>query len=104
MDLRKDFFSWTSVKGVSYYQIDLAYMEDTIEHSTYMALGSVKSPTTSVCLATLTTPEWDMTRFREKLMPGRTGTWSVTAFDKTGKRVGTTLSNRPFFVARGLGE
>ncbi len=104
MDLRKDFFRWTPVKDVSYYQVDLAYMEDTTESSTYIGLGSAKSSTTTLCLATSTIAEWDLKRFKEKLLPGRTGMLSVVAFDKTGRRVGTTLNSRPFFVARGLEE
>jgi hypothetical protein len=35
-------------------------------------------------------------RFKEKLLPGRTGMLSVVAFDKIGRRVGTTLTADPF--------
>jgi hypothetical protein len=105
VDLRKDFFRWTPVRGASHYLIQLGYHEDTPQHSTYYGIGGGKSPSTNLCLGSSVLPDWNLEQIRKRLIPGRTGTWSVEAFDASGRRIGTSLGNaRPFFVAHGLEE
>jgi predicted Ser/Thr protein kinase/tetratricopeptide (TPR) repeat protein len=103
VDLRRDFFRWSAVPGAKHYMVEFGYREDSVNTSTHYGLSSVKVSATSLCLGA--SPEKEVHQLRERLVAGRTGVWSVSAYDAAGRRVGAVVDgNRPFLVAHGLGE
>ena len=102
VDLQRDFFRWTAVDGATSYYVNFGYKEDNLQTSTFYGLPGVSVPTTSVCLGTLA-PKEIQPLLRSKLSAGRTGTWSVLAFDAKRRRLGTMVqTNHSFLVARSL--
>jgi tetratricopeptide (TPR) repeat protein len=103
-DLQRGVFRWSPVAGASSYRVNFGYKEDNLQTSTFYGLPCVTVSSANVCLGTV--PPKDVhTYLRTRLVPGRTGTWSVEALDAAGKKVGAMVqSNHPFLVARGLGQ
>jgi tetratricopeptide (TPR) repeat protein len=103
-DLQRDIFRWTAVAGARSYRVNFGYREDSLQSSTVNGLPCVTASSAGVCLGTLP-PKEVPSYLRDRLVPGRTGTWSVEAFDAAGRKVGAMVqSNHPFLVARGLGQ
>jgi predicted Ser/Thr protein kinase len=99
INLQTDRFQWTAVAGAAYYQVTFGYLRETPAGSASEVFAHVRSNTSSLCLSD---PLPATALLREKLFAGRTGIWTVTAYDAQGHRVGDVVGNyRPFFVARG---
>jgi len=93
--------AWHPVAGADHYIVQLSY------------LGQGPSPTQTYFLSPRTTetrlrfaslPEAARAQLTRHFAVGRTGSWRVDAYDRQGRRVGTSLEDRRLLVLGGWGE
>lgn len=92
-------FSWREVTGASYYQVRFEYTTET-PHPTSTMFAVVR--TTAPSLRPDNLAPADRKALAENLLTGRTGGWSVEAFDAHDRRIGLSLDPHRFVVTREL--
>lgn len=92
-------FRWQTVPQAEYYQVRFQYSIES-PHSTSTVFAFIRTTEPQLRLDTLNA--FDHRAIAENLVAGRTGGWSVTAFDAQKRRVGVTLRERRFLVAEAL--
>lgn len=92
-------FSWREVAGTSYYQVQFEYTTET-PHPISTMFAFVRTTETSLRPENLAPA--DRKALAENLLTGRTGGWSVEAFDADDRRIGLSLDTHRFTVSREL--
>ncbi|MEQ9410912.1 MAG: serine/threonine-protein kinase [Fuerstiella sp.] len=92
-------FSWREVAGASYYQVRFEYTtESPHPKSTMFAVIRTTEPS----LRPDNLAAADRQALTENLLTGRTGGWSVEAFDADDRRIGLSLDTHRFVVTKEL--
>jgi hypothetical protein len=99
VDLARDVFRWSSVAGATSYHL---FLHDESNTGGQQIVARIESDKTSVVLSDPRPKR--IGSIEPSLAPGRTGRWRVEAFDGAGRRVGKSLKDGRFLVARGLSE
>jgi hypothetical protein len=92
-------FRWRPVPNAAYYQIQFLYSTES-PHPTSTTFAFIRVNEPQLQLSKLETA--DRKAIAENLLTGRTGGWSVVAYDANDRRVGISLEERRFLVAEQL--
>ncbi|MBS0205694.1 MAG: serine/threonine protein kinase [Planctomycetes bacterium] len=92
-------FRWQAVPQAAYYQVRFLYSTESPQ-STTTVFAFIRTEQTQLRFDKL--EAFDRKSIAENLLAGRTGGWSVTAYDAQNKRVGVSLEERRFLVAEEL--
>jgi predicted Ser/Thr protein kinase/tetratricopeptide (TPR) repeat protein len=92
-------FRWQPVPQAAYYQVRFLYSTES-PHPTTTVFAFIRTEKTQLRLDSLR--EFDRKSIAENLLTGRTGGWSVTAYDDHKRCVGVSLEARRFLVAEEL--
>ncbi|HHW78981.1 MAG TPA: hypothetical protein GX399_18430 [Xanthomonadaceae bacterium] len=92
-------FRWRPIPEAAYYQVRFLYSTES-PHATTTVFRFIRTEETQLRFDSL--QEFDRKSIAENLLTGRTGGWSVTAFDVANRRVGVSLEERRFLVAEEL--
>ncbi len=92
-------FRWRAVPQAAYYQVRFLYSTES-PHATTTVFAFLRTEETELRLDSLKAN--DRKAIAENLLAGRTGGWSVTAYDAQKRRIGVTLEERRFLVAEEL--
>lgn len=92
-------FQWRPVPEAAYYQVRFLYSTET-PHPTTVVFAFIRTEKTLLRMDRLEGHE--RKSIAENLLKGRTGGWSVTAYDSHDRRIGVALEERRFLVAEEL--
>jgi serine/threonine protein kinase len=101
VDLRTGAFHWAELPGAKYYTLGLAHEEPIPGGVRVNPLLDVRTESTSVSLESL--PGADVKKLAP-LTAGRTGKWSVHAYDAKDRHLGASAEDRRFTVTQRLAE
>ncbi len=99
INLNETLFTWLAVAGAAYYQVRFEYSTET-PHPTSTMFAVIR--TTEPSLRPDRLDPADRKTLAQNLLIGRTGGWSVEAFDADDRRIGVTLAPQRFVVTREL--
>jgi hypothetical protein len=99
LDLNEAVLKWARVPDAAYYQVQFSYTTEA-PHPASTLFAFVRTREPRLALAELVGA--DRQALVENLLRGRTGGWSVTAYDAADRRVGVTLEERRFAVVEPL--
>ncbi len=92
-------FRWQAVPQAAYYQVRFLYSTES-PHSTTTIFRFIRTEETQLRLDRL--QGIDRKAIAENWLAGRTGGWSVVAYDAGNRRIGIALEERRFLVAEEL--
>lgn len=92
-------FRWQPVPQAAWYQVRFLYSTES-PHPTTTVFAFIRTEETQLRLDGL--ESFDRKAIAENLLTGRTGGWSVTAYDVQHRCVGVSLEERRFLVAEEL--
>jgi serine/threonine-protein kinase len=99
LNLNDAIFRWQRVSNAAYYQVQFLYSVES-PHPTSTIFAFIRANEPQLRLSKLGTA--DRKAIAENLLAGRTGVWSVVAYDANDPRVGVSLEERRFLVAEQL--
>lgn len=99
LNLDKARFQWNEVSNATYYRVEFEYTTES-PHPTSTIFAWIRSNQPHLQLNQLEAV--DRKSIRENLLVGRTGGWSVTAFDNNDRQIGVSLEPHRFAVAQEL--
>ena len=108
VDLTKAVFRWAPLTGAVTYRVDFQLSVIGEGITTLNGLGAVCGTSTNLCLGTLPPKEllnYCWPPLPQQLVRGRTGVWTVSAYDANNVQIGKTYGRGArFLVSRGLAE
>ncbi len=100
-DPSTDVFSWKPVAGAASYRLLISLQQDYKNGKRTTGLANIKVHTPRVCLGTI--DDADIIRTKSKFTAGALLTWSVTAYDKSDRRIAVSREySRPLVLAKAL--
>lgn len=99
LDLEDAEFRWQPVSRASYYRVSFLYSTES-PHVTSTLFAFIRTDEPRMRLSRLVGA--DRKAIAENLLAGRTGGWSVAAYDAENRRLGVSLEERRFLVAAEL--
>ncbi|MBI3866760.1 MAG: serine/threonine protein kinase [Planctomycetia bacterium] len=97
IDLARDAFRWSPAAGAASYHV---FLHDESNLGGQQIIARIETAKTSLTLSDSRVKR--VGSIEPYLVPGRTVRWRVEAFDAAGGRVGKSLKDGRFLVARGL--
>ena len=92
-------FRWQPVPQAAWYQVRFLYSTES-PHPTTTVFAFIRTDQTQLRFDSL--EGFDRKAIAENLLKGRTGGWSVTAYDVQSRCIGVSLQGRRFLVAEEL--
>ena len=105
VDLQNDAFRWSEVADAAHYRVRFSKFDTDKQSGAPRQSGAGWARTKAPLLRLNVAQDRSIEIVKRSLIPGRTGAWTVSAFDSNDRQIGASMeSARPFFVAVGLGE